>query len=186
MFKKALIYLGLGPDEEYEQYVDSNDGVEAVRPVRDVVAQRPTGTVHPMAGPPQGARATVRPVAAAQRAAQPASRPPQRSGSRSIGADPRPNTSAIKIIEPLTVKPHASSPTSFNEAQEIGDRFKSGQPVILNLQGVDRDLRRRLIDFSSGLCYALGGKMDKVAIHVYMLTPADVEVSAADTRDALD
>jgi len=182
MFKKALIYLGLGPDEEYEQYVDANDGVEAVRPVREMVAQRPTGTVRPVAAAPQQSRPTARPVArpmaAAPRAVQPA--------VRATALEPRPATSAIKIVEPLSVKPHAASPTSFNEAQEIGDRFKTGQPVIINLQGVDRDLRRRLIDFSSGLCYALGGKMDKVATHVYMLTPTDVEVSAADARDALD
>jgi len=185
MFKKALIYLGLGPDEEYEQYVDSNDGVESVRPVRGMVAQRPTGTVQPMATPSQPAAATVRPVAAKPSAARPATRSPQRAASPAPVADPRPSSGAIKIVEPLTVKPHASSPASFNEAQEIGDRFKTGQPVIINLQGVDRDLRRRLIDFSSGLCYALGGKMDKVATHVYMLTPTDVEVSAADTHDAL-
>jgi len=178
MLKKALIYLGLGADEEYEQYPDPNDSVEAVRPVRDVVAQRPTGTVRPVASPAQPARPTVRPLATAQRAAQQPSRP--------TTPDSRFSASVVKIVEPLVVKPHASSPTSFNEAQEIGDRFKAGQPVIINLQGVDRDLRRRLIDFSSGLCYGLGGKMDKVATHVYMLTPPDVEVSASDTRDALD
>ena len=73
-------------------------------------------------------------------------------------------------------------PDAFNDAQEIGDRFKSGQPVIVNLQAVDRDLRRRLVDFSSGLCYAIGGKMDRVADQVYLLTPADVEVSKETAR----
>ncbi len=58
--------------------------------------------------------------------------------------------------------------------------------MIVNLQGVERDLRRRLVDFASGLCYALGGKMDRVADQVYLLTPADVEVSSDDTRRALD
>ena len=48
-------------------------------------------------------------------------------------------------------------------AQEIGDRFKSGQPVIVNLQAVDKDLRRRLVDFASGLCYGLEGEMERVA-----------------------
>ena len=89
-------------------------------------------------------------------------------------------------MEATAAKPHAVSPGSFNEAQEIGDRFKSGQPVIVNLQGVDKDLRRRLVDFASGLCYALAGKMDRVADQVYLLTPADVEVSQDDTRRALD
>lgn len=187
MFKKALIYLGLGPDEEYEQYVDADPGsVETVRPVRNMAAQQPAGIVQTAAAPAQKPLATVRPVAAGQRPQQSVSRPAPQSSPRPAGTASHTAGSAIKIVEPLTVKPHASSPTSFNEAQEIGDRFKAGQPVIVNLQGVDRDLRRRLIDFASGLCYALGGKMDKVATHVYMLTPADVEVSAADTRDALD
>lgn len=99
---------------------------------------------------------------------------------------PSSGSSAIRIVESAPAKPHAVSPTSFNEAQEIGDRFKSGQPVIVNLQGVDKDLRRRLVDFASGLCYALAGKMDRVADQVYLLTPADVEVSQDDTRRALD
>jgi cell division inhibitor SepF len=68
-------------------------------------------------------------------------------------------------------------PSSFNDAQEVGDRLKTGQPVILNLQGVDRDLQRRLIDFSSGLCYAVSGTMQKVGDQVFLLTPSDVEVS---------
>ncbi len=178
MFKKALIYLGLGPDEEYEQYADAGDAVEAVRPVRDAAVARPSGTVHPMAAPRQEQRPAVRPVAASRR--------PPTVVAADAGSDSRQAGSAIKIVEPLPTKPHAASPSSFNEAQDIGDRFKIGQPVIVNLQGADRELRRRLIDFSSGLCYALGGKMDKVATHVYMLTPADMEVSAADARRALD
>ena len=52
----------------------------------------------------------------------------------------------------------------------------------MNLQEIDRDLSRRLIDFASGLCYGLGGTMDKVANSVYLLTPADVQVSDEDKR----
>jgi len=59
----------------------------------------------------------------------------------------------------------------------VGDTFKSKQPVIINLQGVDRDLSRRFVDFTSGLCYGLSGQMEKVASDVFLLTPADVEVS---------
>jgi len=170
MLKKALIYLGLGPDEEYEQYGEPAAVSETVRPVRDMAVARPSGTVHPVPAP--------RPVAPA--------RGPVAVSQAGTASGQRPGGSAIRIVEPLAVKPHAASPESFNEAQEIGDRFKSGQPVIVNLQGVDRELRRRLIDFASGLCYALDGKMDKVATHVYMLTPADVEISAAEARRALD
>jgi len=72
---------------------------------------------------------------------------------------------------------HIVEPHGFNDAQEIGDRLKVGQPVILNLQGVARDLQRRLNDFSSGLAYAVGGSMSRVADQVFLLTPSDVEVS---------
>ena len=68
-------------------------------------------------------------------------------------------------------------PRGFNDAQDVGDRLKAGQPVILNLQGVDRDLQRRFIDFASGLAYALGGRMSKAADQVFLLTPSDVNVS---------
>ena len=63
------------------------------------------------------------------------------------------------------------------QRRRSGDRLKNGQPVILNLQGVDRDLQRRLIDFSSGLAYALSGTMAKAADQVFLLTPSNVEVS---------
>lgn len=72
---------------------------------------------------------------------------------------------------------HVVEPRGFNDAQEVGDRLKANQPVILNLQGLDRDLQRRLIDFSSGLAYALGGSMSRVADQVFLLTPSNVEVS---------
>ena len=81
-----------------------------------------------------------------------------------------------------SAKPHVLSPTSFNDVQEVADKFKSSQPVIVNLQGADRDLSRRLIDFASGLCYGLGGQMQRVADQVYLLTPANVEVSAEERR----
>ncbi len=79
-------------------------------------------------------------------------------------------------------KPHASRPLSFNHAQEVADKFKGSQPVIMNLQSADRDLARRLIDFASGLCYGVGGQMERVANQVYLLTPSNVEVSAEERR----
>ncbi len=70
----------------------------------------------------------------------------------------------------------------FNQAQDVADRFKGSQPVIVNLQGVDRDLSRRLIDFSSGLCYGLSSTMSKVGDQVFLLTPPNVEVSPEERR----
>jgi cell division inhibitor SepF len=75
---------------------------------------------------------------------------------------------------------HKSEPRRFNEAREIADRFKDGIPVIMNLQSTDDTIARRLVDFASGLVYGLDGKIEMVANRVYLLTPANVDVSAED------
>jgi cell division inhibitor SepF len=76
------------------------------------------------------------------------------------------------------VRVHLVVPKSFNDAQQIADKFKDAIPVILNLQGSETDLAKRLIDFASGLTYALDGGMQRIADKVFMLTPRNVEISA--------
>jgi cell division inhibitor SepF len=76
------------------------------------------------------------------------------------------------------VRVHLVIPKSFNDAQDVADKFKDSIPVIINLQGIDRDLSKRLIDFASGLTYALDGGMQRIAEKVFLLTPRNVEVSA--------
>ena len=188
MLKKTLIYLGLGPDEEYDAFDDYAPNPDAgpapaptrpaMRAVSDPAPVVQSSTVRPITPSRPEPSGSVRVVPAQAAEAAPAAPEP-------VSPHPEPSTGvppAVRIVENRTASPHALSPTTFNEAQGIGDRFKAGQPVIVNLQGADRDLRRRLVDFASGLCYALGGKMDRVADQVYLLTPADVEVSAADRR----
>jgi cell division inhibitor SepF len=75
---------------------------------------------------------------------------------------------------------HKSEPKRFNEAREVADRFKNGTAVIMNLQSTDDTIARRLVDFASGLVYGLDGKIEMIANRVYLLSPADVEVSAED------
>lgn len=199
-FKKAMIYLGLGPDEEYDafdEYAPNPNGEEVLatassRPaMRAVVepaatvaaAPRPSATVRPIPVEHPEPSGSVRAV--------PSEASPAAAKPRTDRVEPAALVNAneiqpaVRIVDARPASPHAISPTTFNDAQSIGDRFKSGQAVIVNLQGADRDLRRRLVDFASGLCYALGGKMDRVADQVYLLTPADVEISDADTRRAL-
>ena len=76
------------------------------------------------------------------------------------------------------VRVHLVVPKSFNDAQQIADKFKDSVPVILNLQSSETDLSKRLIDFASGLTYALDGGMQRIADKVFMLTPRNVEISA--------
>jgi cell division inhibitor SepF len=70
------------------------------------------------------------------------------------------------------------APKNFNDVQDVADKFKDSIPVILNLQSTDNELSKRLIDFSSGLTYALDGGMQRIADKVFLLTPHNVEVSA--------
>lgn len=170
MFKRAMLYLGLGSDEDFEALdQQSAENYERVRPMDaagrmvepPAPAPEPTGPVDPEYEPARPPTSAVRPI--------PAEEVAERSRRPSV---------VRTIPAPKTAKPHVVSPVSFNEAQEVADRFKQNQPVIINLQQADRDLTRRLIDFASGLCYGIGGKMKKVAEQVYMITPADVEVSA--------
>jgi cell division inhibitor SepF len=73
---------------------------------------------------------------------------------------------------------HRAEPKRFNEARDVGERFKDGIPVIMNLQETEDSIARRLVDFASGLVFARDGKIELVANRVYLLTPRDVEVSA--------
>ncbi len=102
-------------------------------------------------------------------------------GSGAVTVQPRPSV-VRPFTQPQAAKVHVTVPVGFNDAQEIGDKLKSNQPVIVNLQGIDRDLSRRLIDFSSGLTYGLGGAMERVADQVFLLTPSNVEVSPEEKR----
>jgi cell division inhibitor SepF len=104
-------------------------------------------------------------------------------------------TDAIKPSRPRSIQAVPSSiplqvhlvvPRSFNDAQQIADKFKDGIPVILNLQSCEADLSKRLIDFASGLTYALDGGMQRVADKVFLLTPRNVEVSAEERARLLE
>jgi len=88
-------------------------------------------------------------------------------------ASPRPTPASPSTI-------HKSEPKRFNEARDVADRFKGGAAVIMNLQGTEDATARRLVDFASGLVYGLDGKIELIANRVYLLSPADVEVSAED------
>ena len=166
LLKRTMLYLGLAPDEEYEAPYESASGSEAEVHV-----------VHrPPASPADSGPRTVRAVPVTTHSVGPREVP----GAVEL----RPVRSSVvrPLPKPVAAKPHTIAPRSFNEAQEMADRFKQNQPVILNLNGLDRDLSRRLIDFASGICYALGGHMEKVTNGVYLLTPANVEVSQEDRR----
>jgi cell division inhibitor SepF len=102
-------------------------------------------------------------------------------------AQRRQSPSRLRSIDvPAPAKVHLVVPRSFNDAKQIADRFKAQIPVILNLQSADTELSKRLIDFASGLTYALDGSMQRVADRVFLLTPRNVELSAEERSRALE
>ena len=98
----------------------------------------------------------------------------------------RPELAPVPVSPSPSVKVHLVVPHTFQDAKTIADRFKDYTPVILNLQGVDSELSKRLIDFASGLTYALDGGMQRIADKVFLLTPANVEVSAEQRAQLLE
>lgn len=103
------------------------------------------------------------------------------SSAPAADAGPEPGRGVVRPL-PGTSRPHVVTPRTFNDVQEVADAFKRSQPVIVNLQGVERELSRRLIDFGSGLCYGLEGNMERVTDQVFLLTPHGAQVSDDDRR----
>jgi cell division inhibitor SepF len=189
MWRKAMLYLGLGPDDEYDDFDVTGEHHGASHSSSPRAAGRRGGSVQ-RDPEPSGSVRTLAP-----------GRHDDRNGNghtHAGGDDPTGGASSGRehgatrrahdgdrtgrgrggivrsMATGVTTKPFVVGPTSFNDAQDVADKFKVNVPVILNLQGVDRDLSRRIIDFASGLCYGLNGKLDKVATGVYLLTPANV------------
>ncbi len=162
--KKLMMWLGLGPDEAYERY-----GEEPV-----------------LRGPLSSTEfAEARAVAESGGTISPLHT--RTSDSRSVRTLPIEPTGTVRPLEPaVTAKPMTVSPTSFNDVQQMADRFMAKQPVIVNLQGVGADLSRRIIDFASGVCYGGIGHMERITHQVYLMTPSDVEVSEEDRRRLTD
>jgi cell division inhibitor SepF len=171
--KKVLMWLGLADAEEYEEYEAYEEAAPAPQP-----APRRTEVLE-----------TVPPTSS------PAVRTLPRDGQETSGAinlraaAPTPlrpliSSSAGGVAQSLgpPAKVHVAAPAEFADAQEIADRFRNGQPVIVNLGNAYRELAHRMIDFCSGVAYALGGSMDKVADKVFLMTPSNVELSAEEKR----
>ena len=190
MWRRAMLYLGLGPDDEYDDYdMGEEAGGGPIRPVPPQMPMQqqpqqppsPASSRYPAAPPQREIDNDMGP----SRAVRTIGTQPMRPQPMGDGSDPsaRPRTAVVRPLQPVaTAKPYVVAPTSFNQAQEVADKLKVNLPVIVNLQNVDRDLSRRIIDFASGLCYGVGGQMERVANNVFLLTPSNVEVSAEDRR----
>jgi cell division inhibitor SepF len=117
---------------------------------------------------------------------------PRRRGRPAGGGDSQSAASRDAVVRAMpsagaaTARFHLVMPSSFNDAQEVGDKFREGHSVLMNLQSVEPELARRLVDFASGLAYGLAGSMQPVAEKVFLITPAGVQVSAEERRRLLE
>jgi cell division inhibitor SepF len=163
---RALVYFGLA--EERDPYVEEDEPYEPEAELEDRYRERPN----------------VRRLGSRRR----------RDEFDDIFADddvPARPTAQLRSVRPggngrSDVRVHLVIPKSFNDAQQIADKFKDSIPVVLNLQGIDSDLSKRLIDFASGLTYALDGGMQRIADKVFMLTPRNVEISAEERAELIE
>jgi cell division inhibitor SepF len=177
LWARTLVYFGIA--EEDEDYYEDDEAYSAEESLEQSYRERPNvrrltprkrGQGFDDWTDSQDAQAELRAPTPARRArATPAT-------GRHIEAVPNP--SAVRV--------HLVLPRSFNDAQQIADKFKHAIPVILNLQNADTELSKRLIDFASGLTYALDGGMQRVADKVFLLTPRNVEVSAEQRAQLLE
>jgi cell division inhibitor SepF len=173
LWSRTLVYFGIAEeDDEFYEDEELNTAEESLeqsyreRPnVRRLTPRRRSHEFDDWTESEADASAPRAPASRAQRGARP-----------HIEAVPNPN--AVRV--------HLILPRSFNDAQQIADKFKDAIPVILNLQSSDQDLSKRLIDFASGLTYALDGGMQRVADKVFLLTPRNVEVSAEERARLLE
>ncbi|MXW41622.1 MAG: cell division protein SepF [Acidimicrobiia bacterium] len=160
VWQKTKYWLGFGTEEEFGQMVapEYEADMRLVSPMSESQASSDadSGSVRPLQ---EGAAAF----------------------DGAAGSDSA-RTSFVRPVSTTSTKPSVVTPVSFDDAKDVGDCFRTGLAVIVNLQHSTREVARRLIDFSSGLCYGLDGRMERVADQVYLLTPSNVEVSDEERR----
>jgi cell division inhibitor SepF len=162
---RALVYFGLAEDHDHGPEYEEDFGPDE----DEFDSRRDSGQVRRL----------------------PTSRRARRDEIDDIFADDEPvSASRTSVLRPVggdsEVKVHLVIPRNFNDAQQVADQFKRSVPVILNLQTTDHELSKRMIDFCSGLTYALEGGMQRIAEKIFLLTPRNVEVSAEEKARLLD
>jgi len=149
VFRKAANWLGLVDDERYDY--------QPPRDEQDDVEDDPADEAFEELEPEQPSNVTVlHPDLQAQGQ-------PERYRRAASGVAP--------------VYPRVIAARSYEDAENIGETYRSGVPVMMNLIGMPTDQARRVLDFNTGLVFAMGGRLEKVAPRMFLLSPAGVEVS---------
>ena len=167
LWNRTLVYFGIAEDEEW----DDDDLETSERQLEESYRRRERQNVRRLPS-----SAEIESGWESQESAAPTSASSRRERSSRLRS----------VSAPAPAKVHLVAPRAFNDAKQIADRFKAQIPVIINLQSADTELSKRLIDFASGLTYALDGSMQRVADKVFLLTPRDVELSAEERARAME
>jgi cell division inhibitor SepF len=157
--KKAAVWLGLVSDNNYAQSEYGADDVTQEVPREVERAQAPVP-----AGAQQAAAVPAAPVPAAATVTELESRRP---------VAPAPRTADLSRIITVT-------PRTYNEARTIGEHFRDGVPVIMNLGEMENADAKRLVDFAAGLIFGLHGSIDRITSKVFLLSPPNINVTAED------
>lgn len=190
--QKLKAYFGMVPaeDDDYDfeddyrrGYADDDYGRYEEKSYKDTQSRRSRPRYHVMdefeevEGPPARARRRVVPNDSPVHGSLAMDRQPEpvarlRPAAEAAAAPSRDPLSRIVTLHP----------TSYAEAREIGEAYRDGAPVIMNLTEMQNSDAKRLVDFAAGLAFALRGSMDKVTNKVFLLSPPDIDVTAEDRR----
>ena len=179
--KKTMAYLGL-VDDDYDDFDDYEPRASSAAPVARA-GQRSVAVADDLDEPTTAIPSPRIRTLTADETSGSAVAAPARVGPRTaVGS------SSVRPIsqEASGARVHIVAPGRFADAQEIANRLMNNQPVIVNMQSADRDLQRRMIDFCSGVTYALSGGMERVADEVFLLTPSNVKVSDEERQRLAD
>jgi len=166
MFRRAMEYLGLGPDDVYD---DSDQSSRAPRPARGRQAARGEEFDDFDDVEPDVEEEYEEPAPRTRRTRDD-------SGVTVRGPAGQPPSKNVRPLESASPEPVTLKPTSFAHCKEIGERFRAGQPVIMNLIATSPEEGRRIIDFASGLTFGLNGSLERVSRGVFRLTPNGVRI----------
>ena len=97
---------------------------------------------------------------------------PKKQPSRIVPVRQQPRKLSTSGMEVCVIKP-----TSVEDAREITETLLANRTVVLNLEGIDVDVAQRIIDFTSGSCYAIHGNLQKISHYIFIITPASVDIS---------
>ncbi|MEU3497239.1 cell division protein SepF [Kitasatospora cineracea] len=189
--RKMAVYLGLVEDETYDsQGYDPDDDYDAdPEPIRtgrteDLRAASAPAPAAPAPQPAPVAHIAPQPVPAAVPIRQ---EQPRMAPVSSITSERHRNLEkSTPVIMPKVVnerEPYRITtlhPRTYNEARTIGEQFRGGTPVIMNLTEMDDTDAKRLVDFAAGLVFGLHGSIERVTQKVFLLSPANVDVTAED------